>query len=93
MKKNDVSKVEIKMSLKSQAVKPKSYEGDKPYIFISYSHRDSKIVWPIIEQLNKDGYRVWYDDGIDPGTEWDQFIADKVCNSGCFLAFMSEAYL
>lgn len=46
-----------------------SYKGSDPYIFISYSHKDIDRVFPIIRMLQDDSYRVWYDDGVDPGTE------------------------
>ncbi len=73
--------------------KPIPYDGNKPFIFISYSHRDSDIVWPIIGQMIKNGYRVWYDDGIDPGTEWDEFIATKIAECGYFIGFISDNYV
>ncbi len=73
--------------------KPIAYDGDKPFVFISYSHRDIDRVWPIINQMNKNGYRVWYDDGIDPGTEWDEFIATKISECDYFIGFMSANYL
>ncbi|MBQ6239476.1 MAG: TIR domain-containing protein [Firmicutes bacterium] len=72
---------------------PYPYGGEQPYVFISYSHRDSNMVMGIIRQLQADGYRVWYDEGIDPGTEWDDNIADHVSRCGCFLAFISGNYL
>ena len=37
---------------------PVPYRGNEPYIFISYSHKDSRKVWPVIEQMQADGYRV-----------------------------------
>ncbi|MBO4839226.1 MAG: toll/interleukin-1 receptor domain-containing protein [Lachnospiraceae bacterium] len=46
-----------------------SYEGGRPYIFISYAHKDCDKVIPVLEDLNRRGYRVWYDDGIEPGSE------------------------
>ncbi len=69
------------------------YDGDQPFIFISYSHRDNIRVLPIIGKLMEAGYRVWYDEGIDPGTEWDSFIAEHIEKCGYFIAFMSESYL
>ena len=71
----------------------KPYNGNEPYIFISYSHRDTDYVYPIIEELSKRGYRVWYDMGIDPGTEWDENIAMHINECGYFIAFMSQNYL
>ncbi len=72
---------------------PYPYDGAEKFIFISYSHKDTDRVMGIIRQLQADGYRVWYDEGIDPGTEWDDNIADHVARCGCFLAFMSGEYL
>lgn len=69
------------------------YRGNNPYIFISYSHKDSDSVFEIISQLQMNQYRVWYDEGIDPGTEWDENIAEHVENCGYFIAFLSKSYL
>lgn len=65
----------------------------KPYIFVSYSHMDSDEVHKIITKLYKDGYNIWFDEGIDPGTEWDEYIASHVKNAGYFFAFISHNYL
>ena len=70
-----------------------SYKGDRPYIFISYAHKDSLAVYPILARMQKDGYRIWYDEGIEPGSEWDEMIAEKVNCCEYFLGFMSENYL
>ena len=70
-----------------------AYRGNEPYIFISYSHRDNDSVLKIIAQMKSDGYRVWFDDGIDPGTEWDENIAKHVESCGYFIAFISNNYI
>ena len=44
--------------------------NEQPYIFISYAHVDKTIAMPIFKRLKIDGYVFWYDNGIDPGTEW-----------------------
>ncbi len=72
---------------------PTPYQGKEKYIFISYSHRDTVKVFPIISRLMENGYRVWYDQGIDPGTEWDENIALHINECGYFIAFMSSNYL
>lgn len=69
------------------------YEGNAQYIFVSYSHKNKDYVLSIIERLQKDGYRIWYDEGIHPGSEWDEYIAQHVDNCSFFLAFLSEEYL
>lgn len=71
----------------------RAYNGDSPFIFISYSHKDTDIVMQVVNRMIADGYRVWYDEGIKPGTMWDDFIANKIDRSGLFIAFMSENYL
>jgi len=70
-----------------------AYRGNEPYIFVSYSHRDSDSVRDIIERMQIDTYRVWFDDGIDPGTEWDENIAQHIEGCGYFIAFISNNYL
>ena len=68
----------------------KPYEGKDKYIFVSYCHRDRAHVFPIVEQLVKDGYRVWYDEGIDPGSEWPEIIAKHLNGAAVCLAFITE---
>ena len=73
--------------MKRCAAKP--YEGQDKYIFVSYCHKDRAYVFPVIEQLTKDGYRVWYDEGIDPGSEWPEIIAKHLNGSAICIAFIT----
>ena len=73
--------------MKRCAAKP--YEGQEKYIFVSYCHKDRAYVFPVIEQLTKDGYRVWYDEGIDPGSEWPEIIAKHLNGSAICIAFIT----
>ena len=68
---------------------PNAYEGQEPYIFISYAHKDSNTVLPIIQGLQERGFRVWYDAGIEIGTEWPQYIATHLKHCHSCLAFVS----
>ena len=78
----------------AEQFRPKSpYEGDEPHIFVSYSHKDMLAVFDIIKQLQNAGYRVWYDEGIDPASEWDENIAEHICKCSYFIAFISENYI
>lgn len=72
---------------------PVAYKGDKPYIFISYAHKDSDTVLPIISRLQSDGYRVWYDEGITPGSNWDVYISEHLVKSSNMIGFISKSYL
>ena len=71
----------------------KPYKGDENYIFISYAHKDIKDVRSLIEQLQDNGFNVWYDEGIDPGTEWDENIASHIKDCSYFIAYMTNNYL
>lgn len=64
-----------------------------PFIFVSYAHADSARVLPIIEYMKKCGINLWYDNGIEAGSEWPEFIAEKVVNCAKFLSFISSSYL
>ena len=74
--------------MKRCSVRP--YEGADNYIFVSYCHRDKQEVYPIIERLARDGYRVWYDEGIDPGADWPEVIADHLSRCALCIAFLSD---
>ena len=74
-------------------IKTKPYNGDKSFIFISYAHKDKARVMPVIDKLLLKGYRVWYDEGIDPGTEWDENIAGHIYKCDCMVAFLSQNYI
>ena len=69
------------------------YDGEKPYVFVSYAHRDMKAVYSILRDLAGKGMRIWFDEGIDPGTEWDNNIAEHVNGCDSVIAFISANYL
>ncbi len=70
-----------------------AYAGDKPYIFVSYAHKNSDIVYNHISKLHDAGFRIWYDEGIDPGADWSDEIATALQGCAVFLVFISEASL
>ena len=70
-----------------------SYHGSEPYIFISYSHRNMDRASAIIRSMNRAGYRVWYDEGLIPGREWDENIARIIMGCGYFVALITHEYL
>ena len=70
----------------------KPYQGNEPYLFISYAHADEQAVGSVLEHLEKHGVRFWYDDGIEVGSEWPEYIAERLAASKMMLAFVSNAY-
>ena len=72
-------------------MKPKAYEGKEPYIFISYAHKDTELVFRVMESLQKEGYRIWYDDGIMPGSEWPENIAQHLDAASMVIAMITPS--
>ena len=66
------------------------YEGEKPYAFISYSHKDSEKVFEILERLQRAGLKFWYDAGIEGGSKYRNYIAKKIRNCHCLIVFNSQ---
>ena len=66
-----------------------AYKGSEPYIFVSYAHKDGAVVYPLIRELHEQGYRIWYDEGIDPGNEWPKEIAKALSSASLFLVFFT----
>jgi len=68
------------------------YEGEEPYIFVSYCHADEKSVYPLIERLAGEGYRIWYDNGIHPGSDWMEVIAKHLTGSSLCIAIVTKEF-
>jgi hypothetical protein len=66
-----------------------AYAGTEPFIFVSYSHQDADSVFAELNELHELGYRIWFDEGIDPGNEWPEEIANALKRSSLFLVFIT----
>ena len=69
-----------------------AYEGDQSYIFISYAHADEPEVARVLERMKLAGCRFWYDEGIEAGHEWPEYIARRLSGAELMIAFISDAY-
>lgn len=65
------------------------YEGEKPYVFISYAHSDSDQVYPLIKELQNAGIRIWFDHGIVVGEEWPEEIGRHLTNCQIAIIMLS----
>ena len=72
------------------ADQPGTYAGDDPYVFICYSHEDSKAVYRQLGALQEQGLRLWYDQGISPGTRWSDELAGALSGATLVYFFCSE---
>ena len=68
----------------------KVYNGDEPYLFVSYSHKDKDFVESVVQSLQRKACNIWYDPDIVPGKSWNDDIAKHLKNANCFLLFLSD---
>lgn len=61
-----------------------------PYIFISYAHTDRDRVFPIIKRIYENGWRVWYDEGLELGNDYYDSLKKHIYDCAVFLLFASE---
>lgn len=64
-----------------------AYRGDEPFAFISYSHDDSEAVFAEMDTLSAEGLRFKYDEGIHPGSAWDDEIGEAIMKCSVFVFF------
>ncbi len=66
-----------------------AYDGDDPYIFVSYAHEDVTEVYPDLQWLRDQGVNIWYDEGISPGSEWREELGRAIRKSKLMVFFVS----
>lgn len=66
-----------------------AYRGKEPYVFVSYAHLDQDAVFAEIKRFNEAGFHVWYDEGIAPGNEWTDEIADALDGCSLFVVMLT----
>ena len=66
------------------------YEGERPFVFISYAHRQSEAVINTIRILHDRGFRLWYDEGIPAGSDWPANIAGHMDHCERVIYFLSD---
>jgi len=66
-----------------------AYQGQEPYIFVSYAHKDVATVYPELQRLHEQGYRIWYDQGIVPGEGWAARIEEAIEQCAYFVVFLT----
>jgi dienelactone hydrolase len=64
-----------------------AYQGDDPYVFVCYAHGDARLVYPEMRWLRDQGINIWYDEGISPGEEFPQRLADAILGSSLVIFF------
>ncbi len=88
VKKNPAEEIEgyVDMQTKFDA-----YTGKEPYLFVSYSHRDTAKVYPILDALYDRKYRLWYDESCETGNDFRDELRHRIEDCEAVLLFVSES--
>ena len=68
-----------------------AYTGNEPFLFISYSHRNTEQVYPLLDKLHEKKYRIWYDESCETGNDFRSELRDKRERCTAVVLFVSEA--
>ena len=62
------------------------------YYFISYSHKDYKLVYKDIFYLQQHGFSIWYDRGMEAGKNWKDTAEKYITKHNCagVIFYLSE---
>ena len=67
----------------------RAYTGKKPFVFVSYAHKDADFVFPFISELQKH-FNVWFDEGIHLSKEWDKEIVEHINACSLFIYVVTK---
>jgi hypothetical protein len=65
------------------------YEGDRPYIFVSYARDEKDLMLFYIRDLAHLGFAVWWDEAIPGGAEWSVYLEHKIAEAKFLMVFLS----
>ena len=68
-----------------------AYVGQEPYLFISYSHRDTAQVYPILDLLHDRKYRIWYDESCENGNDFRDELRQRINKAEAVILFVSKS--
>lgn len=66
------------------------YDGNEPYAFISYSHKDDSAMKKVKQVLMSYKIRYWYDNGLHSGDDWNLVIAKHLQSATVCLLLLSH---
>lgn len=70
---------------------PLPYDGNDPYLFVSYKRADLGRITATLLHLQASGYNLWYDRGIPGGAEWNAMLEERLTSCSAVLLFVSQA--
>jgi hypothetical protein len=66
------------------------YEGEEPYLFISYARKDLDSLQPILQSLARRGVRLWWDLGLHAGEDYAERLEQRVNTCAGLVVFLSR---
>ena len=63
------------------------------YYFVSYNNEDADRVGAITQKIAESGIDLWYDHGIDYGTDWETVITERIEHAQAIVLFFTEGIL
>jgi pimeloyl-ACP methyl ester carboxylesterase len=67
-----------------------AYRGNDDYVFVCDSHSDISEVYEDLTMLRARGLNIWFDEGISPGTEWSEELAQALEGASRVLFYASN---
>jgi hypothetical protein len=64
----------------------------EPYVFLSYAHKNRDLAAAVMQFLTSAGVSFWWDDGIQPGSVWDEALEERISNCSVLMACLSADY-
>ncbi|PJG50923.1 hypothetical protein CVM73_33665 [Bradyrhizobium forestalis] len=64
----------------------------QPYVFVSYAHKNLDFATVVMQFLTSAGVSFWWDDGIQPGSVWDEALEERISNCSLLIACLSTDY-
>ncbi|GHS87204.1 hypothetical protein FACS189487_02890 [Campylobacterota bacterium] len=71
----------------------KKRTAEKSFAFVSYAHKDGRMVRSSIARAKEAGYSFWIDSGIEVSATWSDEIATAIMECAVFVVFISKAAL
>lgn len=63
---------------------------DGRFAFISHSHADRDVAFEYLTPLAREGYQLWYDEGLRPVEEWEPQLRESIRDCALFVLLLSE---
>lgn len=64
----------------------------RPFLFVSYAHNDSSVVFPVVDETVAAGHAVWIDKRIMGGDDWIAELEARLLQCAGVIAFLSPHF-